>query len=189
MKKIYFVRHSLPNFEIKDDRTRPLSAEGIERCKEIDSFFKEIEIDAIYSSPFKRAYDTVINLSKIKKIEIKYIEDFRERKVSDKWIEDFNDFAKKQWNDFNYKLKDGESLSEVQNRNIKGLEAILQNKEYNNIVIATHGTALSTIVNYYDNLFGINDFNRIKNKMPFIMIMTFNGLKYISKKEVFFDEE
>jgi len=39
--------------------------------------------------------------------------------VGNVWIEDFNSFAKKQWEDFDYKLSDGESLREVQNRNIK----------------------------------------------------------------------
>ncbi|WP_277935312.1 hypothetical protein [Parablautia muri] len=49
-------------------------------------------------------------------MEIKLIDDFRERKIKNEWIEDFNGFCKKQWEDFNFKLSKGESLLEVQRR-------------------------------------------------------------------------
>lgn len=48
--------------------------------------------------------------------QIDIIEDFRERRVDSEWIEDFNAFCRKQWEDFSYKLSDGETLSEVQER-------------------------------------------------------------------------
>jgi len=79
--------------------------------------------------------------------------------VGNVWIEDFNSFAKKQWEDFDYKLSDGESLREVQNRNIKALNEVLRMYEGKNIVIGTHGTALSTIINYYDSTYGYDDLN------------------------------
>jgi len=34
--------------------------------------------------------------------------------------------------------------------------------EGKNIVIGTHGTALSTIINYYDSTYGYDDFERMK---------------------------
>lgn len=72
---------------------------------------------------------------------------------------------------FDYKLSDGESLREVQNRNIKALNEVLRMYEGKNIVIGTHGTALSTIINYYDSTYGYDDFERMKLIMPWIVKM------------------
>ena len=59
-------------------------------------------------------------------LEIKMIEDFRERRVGEAWIAGFDVFARKQWEDFDYKLPGGEALSEVQGRNIRALNAVLK---------------------------------------------------------------
>lgn len=175
MNRIYFVRHAKPDFSVHEDLTRPLTDEGIKDSFEVCNFLKFKDISKIYSSPYKRAIDTIKPLSEEFKIEIGIIDDFRERKVSNCWIEDFNEFAKKQWSDFDYKMEYGESLKEVQNRNINALYNILKENNNENIVIGTHGTALSTIINYFDSEFSYYKFEEIKNIMPFITYMEFEG--------------
>ena len=174
MTEIYFVRHSKPDFSIKEDALRPLTREGKLDSKKVTNYLLEKNISRIYSSPYKRAIETIKDFSHISGLEIEMIEDFRERKVSDIWIYDFDSFAKKQWEDFNYKLLSGESLTEVQIRNIRFVEKILEENEAENIVISGHGTALSTIINYYDKSFKYKDFKRIQNIMPFIVHFKFN---------------
>jgi 2,3-bisphosphoglycerate-dependent phosphoglycerate mutase len=181
---IYFIRHAKTDISIKDDLTRPLSLEGIEKSKDLIKIFKEIKIDYIYSSPFKRAIQTIEPIAKSKNIKIKIINDFRERKMSNKWIENYEEYSKKQWDNFSYKLMDGESLEEVQKRNIKELEKILLEYKGKTIIIGTHGTALSTIINYYDRSFLHNNFLKMLNIMPYIMKMEFKNEKYINKEEV-----
>jgi len=44
-------------------------------------------------------------------------------------------------------------------------------------VIGTHGTALSTIINYYDSNFNHSSFNKIKDIMPLIAVFEFEGIK------------
>jgi len=44
-----------------------------------------------------------------------------------------------------------------------------------NIVIGTHGTALSTIINYYDNTYGFTDFMDMVNILPWVVRIYFNG--------------
>ena len=115
---------------------------------------------------------------------IKTIDDFRERKVDSIWIEDFTAFSKAQWADFDYKLSDGESLNEVQSRNISALNSVLEKYKGKNIVIGSHGTALSTIINCYDKSFGYEDFERIRTVMPWIVEFTFKNDECISIKYV-----
>ena len=124
---------------------------------------------------YKRAIDTVKEFADANILKIGIVEDFRERKIDSKWIEDFTDFSKKQWEDFDYKLSDGESLSEVQSRNIAALNQVLIDYEDKNIVIASHGTALSTIINYFDPSFGHSNFEEIRTVMPWIVKFTFEG--------------
>ncbi|CEK37337.1 histidine phosphatase family protein [Paraclostridium sordellii] len=173
MNKIYFVRHAKPDFSVHDDLTRPLTDKGIIDSKNICEFLKEKSINKIYSSPYKRAIDTIKELAQNLSIKIEVVDDFRERKISNIWIEDFNKFSKSQWENFEYKLNDGESLNEVQSRNIKALHKILNENSNQNIVIGTHGTALSTIINYYDKTFDYLSFTKIKDVMPFIVCMEF----------------
>ncbi|CEK34966.1 phosphoglycerate mutase [[Clostridium] sordellii] len=173
MNKIYFVRHAKPDFSVHDDLTRPLTDKGIIDSKNICEFLKEKSINKIYSSPYKRAIDTIKELAQNLNIKIEVVDDFRERKISNIWIEDFNKFSKSQWENFEYKLNDGESLNEVQSRNIKALHKILNENSNQNIVIGTHGTALSTIINYYDKTFDYLSFTKIKDVMPFIVCMEF----------------
>lgn len=173
MNKIYFVRHAKPDFSVHDDLTRPLTDKGIIDSKNICEFLKEKSINKIYSSPYKRAIDTIKELAQNLSIKIEVVDDFRERKISNIWIEDFNKFSKSQWENFEYKLNDGESLNEVQFRNIKALHKILNENSNQNIVIGTHGTALSTIINYYDKTFDYLSFTKIKDVMPFIVCMEF----------------
>lgn len=175
MTNVYFVRHAEPDFNIHDDTKRPLTEKGKTDAKLVSMYLRDKEIHEVLSSPFLRAIDTVKDFADEVGLSIKIIQDFRERRVDSVWIEDFLSFTKKQWEDFDYKLSDGESLREVQNRNINALSEVLCLYEEKNIVIGTHGTALSTIINYYQNTYGYNNFEKMRMLMPWIVKMQFKN--------------
>lgn len=172
---VYFVRHAQPNYDNHDDFSRELSEKGLEDRKLATAFLEDKNIDVVLSSPYLRSVDTVKDFADKHGFEIRKIEDFRERKIDSVWIEDFNAFCRKQWSDFSYKLSDGESLGEVQKRNIAALNQVLSDYEGKNIVVGSHGTALSTIVNYYQSDFGYEYFERIRAVMPWVVHFEFEG--------------
>lgn len=174
MTTVYFVRHAEPNYNNHNDAFRELSPKGMEDRKLVTKFLADKQIDVVLSSPYKRAIDTVKDFADRCGFQIDIIPDFRERKVDSGWIEDFTSFTKKQWNDFSYKLSDGECLREVQTRNVSALQQVLEKYAGKNIAAGSHGTALSTIINYYDNSFGYSDFEKIKNVMPWIVEFVFD---------------
>lgn len=143
--------------------------------KLVTDFLKDKNIDVVLSSPYKRSVDTVKDLADMFGFHIETIFDFRERKMGSVWIDDFTAFSKRQWVDFDYKDSDGESLREVQHRNVTALKAVIKKYENQNIVIGSHGTALSTIINYYNSAFGCSAFETIKSLMPWIVKITFAG--------------
>lgn len=183
MTNIYFIRHAEPNFENHDDMTRELSAKGLKDRELVTKFLMDKQIDAVVSSPFKRAIDTVRDFADKNGMDITVIADFRERRVDSCWIEDFTSFSKKQWEDFTYKLSDGECLAEVQARNIAALNKLLDDYQDQNVVVGSHGTALSTIINYYDKTFGYDGFHEIRHLMPWVVQFTFGGKELIEIKK------
>jgi 2,3-bisphosphoglycerate-dependent phosphoglycerate mutase len=180
MTTIYFVRHAEPNYQNHDDVLRELSTKGMQDRKLVTQFLLDKQIDVVLSSPYKRAIDTVADFADTYGFEIKAIDNFRERKVDSVWIDDFTSFCKAQWADFNYKLSDGETLGEVQKRNISGLMKVLNEYKNKNIVVGSHGTALSTIINYYDQSFGYAEFEKIRTLMPWIVRFTFQDTNCIN---------
>ncbi|GAA0773160.1 histidine phosphatase family protein [Clostridium subterminale] len=187
MTDIYFVRHCEPDFSIHEELIRPLTNKGLEDSKRVAEVLMSKQIHVIYSSPYKRAIDTVKVLADTLNLEVVTKDDLRERTITDQWIDDFNSFAKYQWEDFEYKLSKGECLRQVQERNIKAIKEILDENKGKNVVVGTHGTALSTILNYYNKSFGYEEFNRIKSIMPWIIVMKFKGEDFIGFKEIDLD--
>ena len=183
MTTVYFVRHAEPNYENHDDMLRELSAKGMEDRKLVTKFLTDKDIDTVLSSPYKRAVDTVSEFAEYIGLDIGIVNDFRERRIDSVWIEDFTAFCKAQWADFAYKLSDGECLGEVQRRNIVALKDALVKYKGKNIVVGSHGTALSTIINYYDESFGYSEFEKVKGLMPWIVRFTFEGGKCVGIKQ------
>ncbi|MBM7642320.1 histidine phosphatase family protein [Streptococcus loxodontisalivarius] len=180
----YFVRHAEPNYDNHNDYERELSEKGERDRHLVTAFLEDKGITAIYSSPYVRAKETVRPLADKLGLAVIERDDFRERKITTDWIEDFQAFSQQQWADFSYKLADGESLSEVATRNIAALEQLLEEHEGQNLVVGSHGTALSTIINHYDKTFAYADFERVKGLMPWIVVFRFEGKTCLSIEEV-----
>ncbi|MBL8025255.1 MAG: histidine phosphatase family protein [Fibrobacteres bacterium] len=181
MTTVYFVRHAEPIHSWEDDKTRPLTPDGKEDSTNLLNLFENVKIDAIYSSPYKRCIDTIHALSECLKLPIKTDGRLRERKVG---IGSSNlELLIKRWENKSFAEDNGESIGSVQNRNIEALNEILTKNEDATIIIGTHGTALSTILNFYDGSFGYNDFLRIKYFMPYVLKCVFQGERLIEKCE------
>ncbi|MCL2203962.1 MAG: NUDIX domain-containing protein [Defluviitaleaceae bacterium] len=184
---IYFIRHAEPN-RARDngytDATFPLSDKGMADCALVTHFLRDKGITAVLSSPFKRAYDTVAPFAREAGLDVRVVADFRERKITDAWLEDFKSYATRQWADFSYKLEDGESLAEVQTRNVAALGAVLREYAGRCVAVGTHGTALSTIINHYAPTFGAEDFWDMAGRMPWAVKMAFDGQRCVAIEKI-----
>jgi 2,3-bisphosphoglycerate-dependent phosphoglycerate mutase len=175
MTTVYYVRHARPNHHNHDDSTRELTAEGLRDRHLVTDYLRDTILHAVLSSPYKRAVDTVAPLAEERSLPVEIIDDFRERRVASEWLEDFHTFSRRQWDDFSYKLPDGESLEEVRLRNIRALEDVLMRYAGKTVVIGGHGAALSTILRHYDPSFDYASFQEMQGKMPWIVKLVFRG--------------
>ena len=181
MTKIYFVRHAQPEHAWEDDRTRPLTGEGKKDSNIVFEFLKDKHIDAFYSSPYKRSMDTIADSADFFGKDIITDEDLREREKGENGNN--HGMFQKRWDDHNYHEEGGESIAMVQKRNIRALTEILRDNIDKEVVVGTHGTALSTILNFYDKSFGCVDFLRIIDWMPYVIELDFEGDKLVGKVE------
>ena len=187
MTRVYFVRHAQPEHSWEDDRTRPLTKDGVKDSKMVTKVLKNIRVHCCYSSPYKRSFETIKESAKVHDLDILTDERFREREKGPNG--NIFGMIQKRWNDFDYHEEGGESLNVVQKRNIEALIEILSKHKDENIVIGTHGTALSTILNYFEPSFCCDDFLRIIDYMPYIIRLDFDGTKYIGNEELLIVEK
>jgi hypothetical protein len=181
MTIIYFVRHAQPEHAWEDDRTRPLTGEGRRDSAIVFEFLKDKHIDAFYSSPYKRSVDTIADSADFFGKDIITDEDLREREKGENGNN--HGMFHKRWADHNYHEEGGESIAMVQKRNMRALTEILRDNIDKEVVVGTHGTALSTILNFYDKSFGCDDFLRIVDRMPYVIELDFEGDKLVGKVE------
>ena len=181
MTKIYFVRHAQPEHAWEDDRTRPLTGEGKKDSAIVFEFLKDKHIDAFYSSPYKRSMDTIADSADFFGKDIITDEDLREREKGENGNN--QGMFRKRWADHDYHEEGGESIAMVQKRNMRALTEILRDNIDKEVVVGTHGTALSTILNFYDKSFGCDDFLRIIDRMPYVIELDLEGDKLVGKVE------
>ncbi len=178
MTTVYFIRHAEPNFANHDDLTRELSQKGLADRRLVTVFLQDKGIGAVLSSPYRRAIDTVGEFAARRGLPVVTVGDFRERCVGS-WVDDFDADARRQWEDFDYKLPGGESLREVETRCVTALERVLADYAGQRVAVGSHGTALSVLIHHYDASFGYREFNAIKGLMPWAVRFRFDGTRFM----------
>ena len=92
MTHLYYVRHAQPDYSVHDDLTRPLTEKGMRDCALVTDFLTDKSIDRVFSSPYKRAVDTVQPFAAQAHLPVTLIDDLRERRIDSVWIDDFESF-------------------------------------------------------------------------------------------------
>ncbi|WP_455529920.1 histidine phosphatase family protein [Ruminococcus sp.] len=182
MTNIYFVRHAQPDYSCTDAALRPLTDEGERDTAEVVEAMSAIHLDYAISSPYKRSYDTIKQTAAEHGLDID-IDDRLHERISGKNSNNPEMFRRR-WADLDFCESDGECLCSVMNRNIAALNDILDAHKDENVMVGTHGTALSTILHYYDSSFGADDFMRIIDFMPYIIRLGFEGRECVEKEEI-----
>ncbi len=184
---VYFVRHAQPLHSHGEDRTRPLTPEGKQDAALVAEVLADQSIDAFYCSPYLRSLDTIRDAAAAFGLPIVQDERLRERESGQGGnvsLRAEDSPLRRRWQDFSWHEPGGESIGQVQQRNIAALKEILEANPGKTMVIGTHGTALSSILNYYLPRFGCEDFLRIVDWMPYIVELTFDGQKFLTFREI-----
>lgn len=176
MTKVYLVRHCEAEGNLKqlfqgriDTDVTTLGAKQLEFLTER---FKDVKLDAIYSSPLKRAFKTAEAVKGVREMPINIHKGFSEidggvvdgKPFKETFIElgILDDWINRPWT---VKFEEGESFAEVYDRASKALLEVVKKHKGQTIAIASHGgvlRALSCKV-MYDDLTRLKEVNWFEN--------------------------
>ena len=151
---IYLIRHSEStkiishlinndNLQIRNEKT-VLSTSGEKKTEKLSSNEEMKNVDVVISSNYVRAIATAKYIAEYNNTNINIIDEFGERKFGiDNWNELPNDFEKKQIEDPNFKMNNGENQREVADRMYNTLIKVLNNYKGKKVVIVSHATAIT----------------------------------------------
>jgi 2,3-bisphosphoglycerate-dependent phosphoglycerate mutase len=173
---IYLVRHG--DAVWNPDEMRPLSAQGHKDADAVRDCLAEIPIGAIYSSPYRRARQTVEPLATRLALPIQEVWDFRERTLCAGRVGDFQAATRATWDDFFFAHPGGETNAAAQQRGTSALLEVIARHRGSHVVIATHGTLLALMLRSFDERIGLEFWSAIS--IPDIYVLTLDELNATS---------
>ncbi|WP_077367612.1 histidine phosphatase family protein [Anaerosalibacter sp. Marseille-P3206] len=158
MQKIYLVRHGQSEWnyqrKVQGQQDILLTELGKIQAKKLGSRLKNEEIDLIYSSDLKRAYETATIIGNELDKKVNKLECFREiafGKWEGKTIEYLNETSEKEhdiWlrQPHKFNMEGAETLYQLQKRAMLGVNKVIDENPNKNILIVSHGATLKTII-------------------------------------------
>lgn len=155
--KLYFVRHgqtnanvSMTNGQSIAEFDEPLNQKGIQQAERLAKDLKDIEFDAIISSPLKRAIQTAEIVNRYHHLPIKEDDAWRERQAdtyidANSW-QDLFDFDK------NITVKNSESLQDFFNRVYSAIDDVKTKYKNKTILVVSHGGVQHVLYAYSNKL-------------------------------------
>ena len=129
---------------VQKDIRRTLTVEGEENARLMANYSGLKNIDVVYSSNYARAIATAKYVAHNNDLQINIDERLRERVIGldNEFPTLTPEFQIKQFEDENYKYKNGESRKEIQNRMNQALFEIINNNKGKRIYITSHSFAM-----------------------------------------------
>lgn len=134
----------------------PLTISGEKKAEQMSQIKGLNDFDVVISSHYVRAIATAKYFAKD---SVLVDESFGERKFGvNTWEELPEYFERKQFNDFNFRLENGESLNDVIKREYRALIEILNRYGDKKILIVGHATAFSALFCKWCEIDGANNY-------------------------------
>ncbi len=177
MTQLYFVRHAQPDYRTGIDSTFPLSEEGRQDRLQAQAILHAVPLTAAVSSPYRRSLDTILPIVEEHGLPLETDERLRERDKGPQFYGKTNKtaFFRRLWAEPDFCDEGGETFLSCQRRNVSAVREILSRYPGGRVLIGTHGTALSTILQAYDPSFTVDSFFRIIDEMPYVIRLDFEG--------------
>jgi len=133
-----------------------LNKEGYAQARKLSAHLADTPIDAIYSSPLKRAYNTALTIAEPHRLKIEVAQDLTEMKFGDWESLHIDDIARgwpelwKEWrrDPTNVVMPNGESFKQVVERVTRTFEKISATNVDKTVLIASHEIGIKLVAIY-----------------------------------------
>ncbi|MFB3225172.1 histidine phosphatase family protein [Exiguobacterium sp. PHA03] len=184
MTTIYFVRHC-ESVKTGSDRERGLTDAGQQQAQKLVVFFRTIPIDAIYSSPMRRAMNSVRLLANQRNMQVITVP-FQERlfQLIDERLttERLEKVLRQSFLDADYSEVGGESNRMALDRAVAAIEKLHDMHPNQQVVVATHGLVLALVLEKYTGRAANEWLDAMSS--PAIHRLTFDALKKASHEHL-----
>jgi 2,3-bisphosphoglycerate-dependent phosphoglycerate mutase len=148
MSIFYLVRHAHADWT--PDENRPLSARGRLDADRVAEVLHRLPIAAIYSSPARRARQTVEPLTARLGLSSHIVPDLRERELGHGVVEDFLEAVAATWRDPSFAHPGGETNTAAQQRAVAVVHQLQAQHPDEHLILATHGNLLALMLQHFD---------------------------------------
>lgn len=151
MGKIYLIRHGETDanrtFQFQGHIDNPLNSKGLQQAAALGKYYKNIELDAVYSSSMQRAKQTAMPLVQSHGVDLQPLDELKEVSFGD-WEGLSYDEIKAKWGDqlelfftqpAQCRMPGGESFYDVAKRVQAAYNMIIEENGGKNIAIVSHG--------------------------------------------------
>ncbi|WP_458126556.1 histidine phosphatase family protein [Paenibacillus sp. Z3-2] len=172
---LYFVRHAESQYVEGQERERGLTEQGHQDAGTVANLLHGEQIQLFYSSPYRRAVDTIQILADRSGGIVVTEEDLRERQLSSSDVKhkNFREAKLRLYRDPMYAYPGGESGEQARSRAVAVIERILSKHAGQKIVIGTHGDVMTLIFQHYNSSYGYDFWET--TTMPDIYTLEFDG--------------
>ena len=158
MAKLYLIRHGETDYNnalrFQGQTDIPLNQKGIEQAEKAADFFRDIPLQAIYTSTLIRAKTTAEIIAGVKGMDVQETDALREMSFGIWENMNTKDIQKKyakEWKDFfaspaNTKIPQGESMSDVQTRVYPVVQEILDRYPEGDVAFVAHGGIIRVLI-------------------------------------------
>jgi broad specificity phosphatase PhoE len=149
---VLLVRHARPEPPIAGspftlDNERPLTPDGRMAAQVLAASLRSKAITSVYSSPYRRARETVEPIAAALGLSVRVLDGLRERRLAEAPLDEasFLDALRQSRRDPSFHLPGGESTGEVRDRAFAALDRIHNENDGGIAVAGTHGGLISIV--------------------------------------------
>jgi 2,3-bisphosphoglycerate-dependent phosphoglycerate mutase len=141
----------------------PLSEAGTRAAQALIGRLEDLNPDAVYSSPYRRARTTVQPFADAVGLPIAIDDRLHERVLSAEPLDDWLEHIRRSYDDMDHRPGEGgETLRETQDRALASLADIIA-CGHRLPIAASHGNLISTVLRAVDPKFGFEDWRALRN--------------------------
>ena len=177
--EIVLVRHAqsvpvgTPPWE-EDDDQRPLTEKGLRDADELAFELDPYHFNAVYSSPYPRAMQTVTPTAARRSLEVQLLDDLRERRLGPP-SDDWPDLLARAWADPDFAPPGGETGRDAQRRGLAVLDLLRARHAFGGrLLVGSHGNLISLILQSLEP--GVDHAFHLAMPMPAVFHLEHDGI-------------
>jgi 2,3-bisphosphoglycerate-dependent phosphoglycerate mutase len=156
---LYLVRHCQATGQEPD---APLTETGQQQAMVLADWLGETQITRIISSPYVRAYQSVIPLAERLRLTIEVDDRLIERVLCSTPLNDWREKLAETFVDLDLSFAGGESSRVAMSRGMAVVDEVIRHAE-SSVAIVTHGNLMALILKMFDEQIGYTEWAKLRN--------------------------